>query len=110
MPNQDIIFAVARDTNVGAKSSNGVTWSSSNVATNEYYPGFGGTIGKFIYLVVDKLRIHSIKVFGMSDYTLWRSGVLPSEQVSVIVAIANDLTTLFYSFNGDDFITGPETL
>jgi hypothetical protein len=109
--NQSIIFATARDTNVGAKSANGSTWSESNVSASEKYGPFGGDSTKFLYGVIDNLRKFSTKVFGITDNTLWRSGILPTQQSEeCIVLVSDELTRLYYSYDGVYFITGAESV
>lgn len=110
MSNQSIIFAIAKETNQGAMSVNGSTWQESNVASTNSYKGLGGIAGKFIYLTYDPLRKYSVNDYAIIDNINWKPGVMLSEQSPCIIAIAENATTLFYSYSGDTFLKGPESV
>lgn len=110
MSNQNIIFAIAKDTNQGAKSLDGSSWSSSNLAATNEYRGLSGVAGKFMYLTYDPLRRYSINDYAIVDSSIWHPGTLPAPQTACVVAIAENATTLFYSYDGQNFIKGPESV
>ncbi len=112
MSNQAMIFAYAKPSNIGAKSFDGSTWGPSNLAPNNQYvaAGLGDNNGKFTYLTIDPHYPKSVNAFTIIDGINWKASVLPKPQASCIIAVAKNVSSLFYSFDNATFIQGPTTL
>lgn len=97
------IVAFVRDTSIGAKTSNGSTWSSSDIS--QTWKFINGNATQFCYGVIDE-RYPTSPIINSSTNsgTNWASGILPHNSPTIIVALYPGATSLSFSYDGSVFV------
>ena len=102
------IIAICRDTSIGAKSSNGSTWTdntlpnTSSITQTWKFINSNGT--NCCYGLIDsKYQLSNLFNGSTNSGTSWTSAVLPILAKTTVVALYPGATQLAYSYDGTSF-------
>lgn len=106
MSNGNVILAFAKGTGTYALSSNGVDFIGKTLSSTSYFIDQSGEVGKYCYVINDSRASKSLKAFTTNDIAAtWHANLMPMPQQAAIVAIADGVTSLYFSYDGSTFRT-----